>query len=234
MKKVSLITLTIGLLLSAILLADGNSSQEDPLLSFLTDEILATYELNPELTEISIARTEIDGNDYVGCEFQYYPLVSNAPRGRFPLRVEIFKDGEMVKKGSVSLMVRRYEDILVPIQTIRRHEVLTPEKFAVKRIDVTSRSEKLVSDLDILAGCRAQQNLAPDRGFGPNRIEKIPDIENGGQITIVGSSHLLEIQARGVALQQGYIGDNIRVKNSDSHKIIYGTVTAPGVVEIAM
>ncbi|MEZ5359442.1 MAG: flagellar basal body P-ring formation chaperone FlgA [Candidatus Zixiibacteriota bacterium] len=234
MRKVSLITCTIGLLLSAILVAGDAIPEENQLLSYLTDEILTTYELDPELTEISIARTDIRATDFTDCEFQYYPLVSNAPRGRFPLRVEILKDGEMIDKGSVSLMVRRYDNVLVPVHQIRRHESLTPDMFAVKKIDVTSITETLVSDTEVLAGCRAAQNLMPDRAFGANRIEKIPDVENGRQITIIGNAGYLEIQVRGIALQQGYIGDNIKVKNIDSNKIVYGTVTAPGVVEVAI
>ncbi len=234
MKKVSLITLTIGLLLSAILLANNPKAEENPLLDYLTIEILSTYELNPAKTEISIARSDIKINDFTGCEIQYYPLTSNKPKGRFPLRVEVEKDGVIIAKGSVSVMVRRYEDLLVPVRRIKRHEMLNPDMFTTKRTDVTSITEKLMTDVEDTRDCRAKQNLTEDRYFSSRRIEVIPDVENGKQITIIGTSPLMEIKTRGIALQQGYVGESIKVKNLDSKKIIYGTITAPGVVEVSI
>jgi flagella basal body P-ring formation protein FlgA len=199
---------------------------------FLRAEIINDYSLDSADVSISILRstlTPVDLSDYV---VKAYPLAQGDPVGRFPMRVELYRDGEMTERGSVSLDVRRFAELLVPIQNIRRHEMLTAGMFERKRFDVTSYTEPMLTDLTQLDGCRAAQNLAAGRMVPIRRIEKTPDVEYGAPITIIGKSRLFEIRAKGTALQNGVTGETVKIKNNDSKKILTGTVTGPGTVEI--
>ena len=66
------------------------------------------------------------------------------------------------------------------------------------------------------------------------RIQPVPDAEIGQPVTIIAGDGIFEIRAKGLALENGVIGEMIRVKNVDSRKILSGTVAAPGVVEVAL
>ena len=200
----------------------------------LTEKLIGDYQLDRNYVDISLARSAIGITDLTGYEVRAYPLTQADPRGRFPMRVEIFKDGILIEKNAVSLDIRVSADLLVPVRNIGRHELLEPDMFTLKRFDITKQNERMLSDFDYLAGCRARQNMSAGMYVPLSRIERIPDIENGSPIAIVGSSSLFEIKVKGVAMQNGNIGDRIRVKNIDSRKILVGRVIGPGTVEIAL
>ncbi len=199
---------------------------------YLRAEVIEDYHLDSADVSISILRSTLSPVDVSDYDVKVYPLAQGDPVGRFPMRGELYRDGEMAERGSVSLDVRRYADLLVPIQNIRRHELLAPGMFESKRFDVTSFTEQMLTDLAQMDGCRAAQNLTAGRMIPIRRIEKIPDVEYGAPITIIGKSRLFEIRAKGTALQNGVAGETVKVKNDDSKKILTGTVTGPGTVEI--
>ena len=234
MLRILLVLTVIGLLLSGYILGDDSTAKSMSLDDIVVSRIIDDFSLDPEYTEVTIARLDIKQRDASGCDIELYPLTSGEPKGRVPFRIEMYRAGEKIATGSVSLNIRVFKDLLVPVRKIDRHELLTQDLFTVKRFDVTSLTERMFTDPEEIAGYRAKQNLMPDRYITPNRVERVPDVENGGPITIVGNSDFLEIQARGVALQQGYIGESIKVKNMASQKILTGKITSPGVVEVAI
>ncbi len=218
-------------ILAAIIVLSSAISGET-LEEYLRAEIIADYHLDSGDVSISILRSTLSPVDVSACEVKAYPLAQGDPVGRFPMRVELYRDGEMTERGSVSLDVRRYADLLVPKQNIRRHELLAPDMFEYKRFDITSFTENMLNDPAQLDGCRAAQTLTAARMVPVRRIEKTPDVEYGAPITIVGKSRLFEIRAKGTAMQNGVVGETVKVKNDDSKKILTGTVTGPGTVEI--
>jgi flagella basal body P-ring formation protein FlgA len=212
----------------------GQAAPAETLEQFLIRKIIDDYELDPDHVRITLIRSDLKQKDLAGLRVEAYPVTQGDPRGRFPLKVELFREEAMIARGSASLDVRIFNDLPVPVQNIKRHELLTGDMFELKRFDVTSITEKLLTDMPQLEGCRAKQNLSAGRYVPIRRIEKLPDVENGHPVTILGSSGLFEIRAKGLALQNGVIGETIKVKNVDSRKILLGKITAPGVVEIAI
>jgi flagella basal body P-ring formation protein FlgA len=212
----------------------GQAALAETLEQYLAEKVITDYQLDPDKVRITLVRSDLEQIEIDGFAIEAYPATQSDPRGRFPMRVELFRDGARVEKGSVSLDVRVFADLPVPVQNIKRHEMLTADLFKYKRFDITSITEKLLTETAQFEGCRAKQNLAADRYIPLRRVEKLPDVENGNTVTIVGYSDLFEIRARGLALQNGVIGESIKVKNVDSRKILIGKITAPGVVEIAI
>jgi flagella basal body P-ring formation protein FlgA len=201
---------------------------------YLSDKIIADYQLDPELTQINIIRSSLSHDSLDGFEIEAYPVTHTAPKGRFPMKVELSRDGAIVDRGAVSVDVRIFADLPVPVQNIKRHEILSADMFTLERFDITSITEKLLTDESQMTGCRAKQNLTAGRYVAMRRVEAIPDVENGSNVTIVGKGAAFEIRARGIALQTGLVGETIKIKNVDSRKILVGKVTGPGMVEISI
>jgi len=219
-------------LLAVVLLGLAASSAAEPLQEYLADKIIADYRLDPNYVSVALVRSSLSADDVSASEVKIYPLTQADPVGHFPMRVEIYRGGELTERGTVTLNVRRYADLFVPKQNIRRHELLTSDLFERKRFEVTSLTEKMLTEATQIVGCRAGQNLTAGRYVSLSRVEKTPDVDNGFPVTIIGKGQMFEIRAKGLALQDGAIGETIRVKNIDSRKILTGTITAPGVVEV--
>ncbi|MEE9441138.1 MAG: flagellar basal body P-ring formation chaperone FlgA [candidate division Zixibacteria bacterium] len=234
MRRTALIAVICLMIMPAVLMAENSKEDIQYLETYLAEKIVSDYELNSDDVEIRLIRCAARLDDLSSCDIQAYPLTQSNPRGRFPMRVEIYRDDAMTGKGSVTLEVRIFADLPVPIRRISRNDILTPQMFSLKRFDVTSIREKMLTDLSQMENIRARQNLSEGRYVSLNKIEKIPDVENGMPVSIIASSGIFEIRAKGMALQRGYIGESIKVKNIDSKKIIMGKITSPGVVEITL
>jgi len=226
MFKMMLVALVIGLTVPVLA---GESLEQ-----ILADRIIADYDLNPDLVTIKMVRSDIKTETPEEYDIEIDPLIQSSPKGRFPIKITLYKDGAMAERGSVSLDVRLFADLPVPVRNIKRHEVLTLDMFEMERFDITSQSEPLLTDLGVIDDCRAGSNLAAGKMVPLRRIQKIPDVENGETVTLIGASDLFEIRTKGLALQNGNVGESIRVKNIDSKKILNGVVASPGIVEIAL
>lgn len=200
----------------------------------VAEQLIRDYNLDTAYVRISIVHADITITDLSGYEVKVVPLVASEPKGRFPVRIEVYQNGTLIEKGAASLDIRRLMDVLVPTRGIKRNEPLSADLFSSKRIDVTSLYENVLSDPSQLSGCRARQELAPDRFVSLARLERIPDIESGRPVTIIAGDGQLEVRAQGIALQNGRIGDIIQIRNADSKKILMGRVTAAGVVQISI
>ena len=198
----------------------------------LADQVRQAFSLDSEYVTITLLRADLSRRDLTGYEARIHPLMPGEPKGRFSLGVELLTAGSQVETGTAVLEIRRAADLWVPVRTIQRGEILSPELFAAKRIDVTSITEPMLGDLSHREGCRAKQLLIAGRPVPLGRLEKVPDVENGTPVTLVGAAGCLEIQARGIALQNGYVGETVKVKNLDSRKILTGKVTSASTVAI--
>jgi flagella basal body P-ring formation protein FlgA len=191
-------------------------------------------QLDTSMVRISVVHSDIGTNDLAGYELKVIPLTTTEPRGRYPVRVEVYRHDTLIEKGAASLDVRRLADVLVPLRGIKRGEVLNADLFTNKRIDVTSITENILTDQEQLCGSRARQDFMPDRVIPLSRLEKIPDVENGGSVIIIAGDGQLEVRAQGIALQSGRVGQSIQVRNTDTKKTLTGRVTAAGMVQVAL
>lgn len=208
--------------------------QGESLSQAVADRIMAEYGFDSALVTVAVARLDPELADVAGYEVKVLPQTAGTPRGRCAVRIELYRQDELVQRGTAAIDVRVHADLLVPTRSIGRGEILTPELFTVKRFDVTAWTEPMLADPAHLSGCRAKSTLVAGRQVGLARIERIPDVLNGGTVTLVGTVGVLEIRAKGVALQNGAVGETIAVRNLDSGKVVSGIITAPGAVTVAL
>jgi flagella basal body P-ring formation protein FlgA len=200
----------------------------------LTDWLVRQYALDTAHARISLVHSDLATADLSAFDMKVVPLVLSEPKGRFPVRVELYQNGALSAKGSATLEIRKLADLLVPTRGIKRTEPLLPDQFVTKRLDVTGLTDDFLADPSQLAGCRAKTDLAADKQVPISRVDKIPDVENGYPVTIVASDGQLEIRTRGVALQNGRIGEMIQVRNVESKKIVVGRITSAGTITISI
>jgi flagellar basal body P-ring formation protein FlgA len=200
----------------------------------VADRIMTDFGFDPDLVTVTVARLEPAMADTGECEVRVVPQTQGTPKGRFSARVELYRQGELVQQATASIDVRFWADLLVPVRNINRGEMLSPDLFTAKRFDVTAWTEPMLAEPAHLSGCRAKNILTAGRQVGLARLEKIPDVSTGGTVTLVGTVGILEIRAKGVALQNGAIGETIAVRNTDSGKVVSGKIIASGAVAVAL
>ncbi len=89
-----------------------------------------------------------------------------------------------------------------------------------------------VRDLDELLGLEVRRSLAPGRPVRLGRLREPRLVRRGDRVTIVYEVPGLRLSAVGRALEEGGLGDVIRLANADSGKVLQGRIT--GIQKVAV
>jgi flagella basal body P-ring formation protein FlgA len=196
----------------------------------IKENIISLYEIDTSRCDIEIQKNRIQINPDEFDSLQINPLAGSildaqlVPHGSISLRVKFYKNNKEIKKGQIRIKIRHFENVLVSIDRIKRSEILTPEKYMMKWMEITSLTENPVTSEDEFSGKWAVRNVGKGQILTSRMFEIIPAITSGQEVSILYKSTGLEITARGTALQSGCIGDLIKIKNIQSRKIIACTV----------
>ena len=221
------IILMIGLLVLAA--SAGMAVETD---QAILDLMRATYGLGTVEYEIEITANQIKTRLVDPADLSLKPLSRKEPLGPFTVMVEIAHDGALIEKGQVRLRVKRFAKVLVATDKVKRHDILTEQQFELKRVNVTSLREQPVSSMAGIVGQRSKRNLRLGSILTNAAMEPVPDIDVGGEVTIVFTDNWGSITAPGRALQSGWVGGTLRVKNLESGKVINAQVISEKKVEV--
>jgi flagella basal body P-ring formation protein FlgA len=83
-----------------------------------------------------------------------------------------------------------------------------------------------------LEGKIAKRTLLPGRYVPVNALRDAYLVEKGAAVEMVFVAGGLTISAGAVTLQPGSAGDQVKVRNIDSGKILSGTVMADGTIRV--
>ncbi len=157
----------------------------------------------------------------------------DAERKRFVARVEA--GGEPPAEG-LRLAGRVHPTVKVPVVTRRmgRETVIRADDVTMKRVRESDASGDVVTTRDKLVGKAAQRLLQPGEPVSSNAVGAPIAVENGQTVTLVLRRGGMLLTVRGKAVEEGAIGDTIRVMNTMSNNTVEGTVRRNGTVAVKM
>ncbi len=207
-----------------VLLTMGSVFSEETFTRDLQDRIIAFYDLDPANTEVEIRRCRLELAPDEYDSLAVAPLSKAEPRGLLALEVTPYKDDTPLATEQARIKISRFADVLVSSKHVKRHETLTAEMFIIDRREITSISDQPLVDPVAVLGLRSKRTVNKNHILTASMVEKIPDVSIGQEVAIVFSLGGLEVSGRGTAVESGYIGEQIKVKNKQSKKMIVGTI----------
>lgn len=165
-----------------------------------------------------------------------------------PLKVELASDREISRNNTVKVSCNTADlaypwqifisvrvDILFPvvvaIDPLAPGELIRPNQIELRYVDQNSLRGMQFSDTTQLSGVRVKRRVAKNSPIFANNLCFV--CKNDPVSIYVHSNHFV-LKTVGEALQDGNIGESIRVKNTSSNKELDATVTAIGAVEVRM
>jgi flagella basal body P-ring formation protein FlgA len=215
-----------------VCLASVTTAQAMTVESLATQWMYHTYGLDTSSYEIEVLSGPFELEDLSDIELDIRPLTQTEPLGLFTVLVEATKNGTVIKRGQVRMRIRKYDEVLVTADRLNRHDAITEDNVEIKRMEVTSLREQPFGSLEELAGFRMQRNLGRGKILTSGAVEPIPDIDVGQEVTILYSEGLFSITAPGRSLQAGLRGEEIRVKNTASGKVVSGRIVDNNAVAV--
>tara|TARA_B100000676_G_scaffold313258_1_gene392769 strand:+ start:339 stop:1289 length:951 start_codon:yes stop_codon:yes gene_type:complete len=127
----------------------------------------------------------------------------------------------------------RIIDVPVLIRRMSSKEIIRPHDIRL----VTRRADRIdmngLRDVSELIGMSPLRTLSADRPVKRSEIRRPVLVGKGSIVTMVFRSERMMLTAQGKALQNGSKGDNIRILNTKTHKVIDGTVLDSGTVTVS-
>ena len=146
----------------------------------------------------------------------------------------IFKvDNKVRKNFSVRGHTKALTSVVTATRRLRYGDIITPEMVTIRERDISALQSYSRAASEVI-GSVVKRNIQEGSVIGPEQVELPPVIEKGELVRIVVNRSGLVLTATGIAKSDGHIDEVIRVKNTDSNKLIYCRVQAPGLVEVRL
>lgn len=126
--------------------------------------------------------------------------------------------------------VKVYAVAVVARQVINRGETFRSGQLALQEFEVTKLNSGFYSSLDKVIGQGAKRRIRADQLLTPNLVAAALVIQRGQQVKISANHDGINASTQGEALENGAVGDVIRVRNLSSKKTVEAKVLEAGVV----
>ena len=213
-----ILPLVISSLFAVVARSEDNASR---LVRSLVDQFAIDTSQHTVQLLASQIKSSISSNQRISLR----ALSAKEPLGLFTVIAYVVDGTDTVARGQVRFHIDRFANVLVAADRIATRHLVTTDDFVVQRANITTLFEKPVTDFSSIAGLRMKRNLAKGTVLTTSALESAPEIEAGGEVSIVYQSGLCRITASGTALQSGRLGDHIKIRNKTSGQVVLATVT---------
>lgn len=142
-------------------------------------------------------------------------------------------DGNVVKNMSVRGNIEALADVVVSAGPLKKGEILQPQHLTTAMMDINSIDNPGTAVEDFV-GKKLTRSLRAGSPILLSVVEALPVVRRGERVKIVINSGALHVTAAGLAHSDGSLHQMIQVQNTNSNKIIYCRVAAPGLVEVIL
>ena len=149
----------------------------------------------------------------------------------FPIQISN-ASGEALIKIFARAKVEIFKEMVCSANQISRGQRIEMADLKLEERDVALLPNQYYSDLVQVISSEAKTIIPKNSTIFGWMIKEIPMIRRGTQVRLVVKADNLLVKAQGVALEDGYLNKEVKVKRSESNKILIGLVSSPGEVEV--
>ncbi len=135
---------------------------------------------------------------------------------------------------SIHLPVRVdvFDDVLVAQQPFSRGQKIGSSMFKYGKVNISLLNRGYFTQANDLKHMESSQNLKRGSVLTPNNTRPSEMVKSGQNVTLILNYKGITIRTSGMALQSARIGQLVKVRNTQSRKIVQGIVSGEGLVKI--
>lgn len=159
------------------------------------------------------------------------PLSATNP-GLRPFTINIRVNGEAQQPFEVTALVDEWAIMPVAKRPVARGTLIAADDVVMARVNLAAiPADALRNDEDVI-GLEVNRDIPFGEVFRRDKLTIPPLINAGSRVTMVYKRGPFEASASGVALESGIRGQEIKVRNDTSKKVISGVVLEAGVIGV--
>lgn len=202
----------------------------------LKEEVRAAIDAALQLSGLDVAVRDVryPENRFVSpgdFKIEAIPLNAGVPGNR-NFAITVIPTGEQPTRFEVSATVDEWDMMPVANRSVARGSVVQPEDVAMARVNLaTLPSDAMRHDQDVV-GLEASRDIPFGEVFRKDKLAIPPLITAGSKVTMMYRNGVFEASATGIALESGIRGQEVRVRNEMSKKIISAVILEAGLVGV--
>lgn len=154
------------------------------------------------------------------------------PVGRLSLRVRC--TGTTPWALLVPAHVRLYQPVVTLVHPLQRNSLVQASDISLVEQDVSLLRQGFITETQQVIGQKLTRNLGANQILTPSHLQQAEAVRKGEHVVISAGTGSIKAKMPGEALSDGAVGQQIRVRNLRSERIIRARVTGPGQVEAGM
>jgi flagellar basal body P-ring formation protein FlgA len=141
-------------------------------------------------------------------------------------------NGSTPWKIYVPVRLALLDAVVVTRRPVVRGQALTADDLMLDEVDITAQRHGVFRSIEDVVGMRSKRQLDSGDVLSANVLQRPKLVKRGGAVQIIAIGDGLRVSMRGEAMADGGNGDRVRVKNLSTGRVITGTVTRRGVIEV--
>ena len=154
------------------------------------------------------------------------------PVGSIIVPVQVYVDGQEKEKLFLRTKVSVYDDIVVAKTRLQRGDIIGTVEAVIEERDIAALNSGVIRDLNDVYGKQAKTYIPKENPIYDFMVMDRPLVKRNDKVKMLISSEGILISADGIAMEDGNMGQTIKVKNLTSGKEIMCIVNATGEVTI--
>lgn len=132
----------------------------------------------------------------------------------------------------VTLAIHR--PVVTTVRPLSHGETLLAPDLTLTELDVSRLSGQYLTALKEAVGMSIKRPLGQGSAVIAEHLQPPLLVRRGDTVVISAAGSTLAVKMAGVAMTDGRRGEQIRIKNNSSGKVVAGRVAAPGLVEVLL
>lgn len=171
-------------------------------------EIIAVHPLQDVKLPDGKITMGIDNNEMASIG-KYYTL---------PLTLSV--NDKPLKTIYINLKTKLFETVVIAQRTIKMHQILNEDDLNVARIELGGNSSGLFKNVQDLIGMKTAQYIQAGKPITADNITRTPIVNKNKQLKVIGKIGNIEATIYGIAQENGFINDVIKIQNPSTQKMI--------------
>jgi len=145
--------------------------------------------------------------------------------------VDVYMNADFMQRVNLRTSIKIFERVAVSTSRIRRGDLFSLKNIGYAERDTTHLPSNYITNTNKALG-RQSSTFVPKGALILDWMPKeSPAVRKGETVDLFKRTNGVFAKVRAVAVEDGYINGNIRVRNISSNKVIEGRVVSSGEVE---
>lgn len=134
----------------------------------------------------------------------------------------------------VPVKVNVYADVAVAQRNLAKGSIIAADDLVLAKMNVAEAGNGYFESIDLVVGMEAKRNIRLGDALQQNALRSPTVIQRGETVILEATVAGVAVETKAKALTNGQLGEQIRVQNSHSKRVVYAKVTGPGKVSVSL